>query len=116
MPLYDYRCTACGFVVEVMHGIGGSGPETCEACGGVMRKAVSTPSIHFKGSGWAKKDAAAASAKKAKPKPGASPATTSPSNEKSGDAAGSGSADSGSTGSGSGKDSKPAAPTSAKAD
>ncbi len=30
-----------------------------------MRKALSTPAIHFKGSGWAKKDAAA-SAKKAK--------------------------------------------------
>lgn len=68
MPLYDYRCTECGREVEVMHGIHASGPETCEHCGGTMRKALSPPAIHFKGSGWAKKDAAAASAKKAKPK------------------------------------------------
>jgi len=58
MPIYDYRCTDCGREIEVVHGIHGSGPETCETCGGAMRKALSTPAIHFKGSGWAKKDAA----------------------------------------------------------
>jgi len=66
MPLYDYRCTACGREVEVIHAIGAHGPEACETCGGAMRKALSSPAIHFKGSGWAKKDAAA-SARKAKP-------------------------------------------------
>jgi putative FmdB family regulatory protein len=60
MPTYDYRCTACARVVEVMHGINDSGPATCEHCGGAMRKALSPPAIHFKGSGWAKKDAASA--------------------------------------------------------
>ena len=68
MPLYDYRCTECDREVEVMHGIHDSGPERCQTCGGAMRKAFSPPTIHFKGSGWAKKDAAAATAKKAKPK------------------------------------------------
>ena len=68
MPTYDYRCTACDREVEVMHGISESGPQTCEDCGGAMRKALSSPAIHFKGSGWAKKDAAAATAKKAPPK------------------------------------------------
>ena len=61
MPTYDYRCTQCGHEVEVVHAIGGTGPETCERCGGVMRKALSAPAIHFKGSGWAKKDAQTAS-------------------------------------------------------
>ena len=70
MPTYDYRCTECGREVEVMHGIHASGPESCEHCGGAMRKALSPPAIHFKGKGWAKKDAAAATAKKAKPKAG----------------------------------------------
>jgi putative FmdB family regulatory protein len=65
MPLYDYRCLACGREVEVMHGINDVGPDTCQHCGGAMRKALSPPAIHFKGSGWAKKDAA--SARKAKP-------------------------------------------------
>ena len=58
MPLYDYRCVACGREVEVMHSIHDDGPQACEACGGAMRKALSPPAIHFKGSGWAKKDAA----------------------------------------------------------
>ena len=66
MPLYDYRCRACGREIEVMHGIDARGPEACEACGGAMTKVLSPPAIHFKGSGWAKKDAAASSSKKAK--------------------------------------------------
>lgn len=57
MPIYEYACTACGRSVEVVHGVHAAGPEVCEACGGRMRKLLSTPSIHFKGSGWAKKDA-----------------------------------------------------------
>lgn len=65
MPIYDYRCRACGHEVEVIHGIDGSGPETCTLCGGEMRKALSAPAIHFKGSGWAKKDARDAGAAKA---------------------------------------------------
>ncbi len=77
MPTYDYRCTECDREVEVMHSIHGSGPETCEHCGGAMRKALSPPAIHFKGSGWAKKDAAAATSKKAKPKASADGAKTS---------------------------------------
>jgi len=64
MPTYDYRCTDCGREIEVVHGIHGSGPETCQSCGSAMRKALSTPAIHFKGSGWAKKDAKSAAAAK----------------------------------------------------
>jgi putative FmdB family regulatory protein len=62
MPTYDYRCTLCGREVEVSHAIGAPGPESCPACGGPMKKALSTPAIHFKGSGWAKKDARSAAA------------------------------------------------------
>jgi putative FmdB family regulatory protein len=61
MPIYDYRCTQCGLEIEVIHGINDGGPSVCASCGGAMRKALSTPAIHFKGSGWAKKDAASAS-------------------------------------------------------
>lgn len=64
MPNYDYRCGACGLQIEARHGIHEAGPATCESCGGVMRKEISTPAILFKGSGWAKKDARAASAAK----------------------------------------------------
>jgi putative FmdB family regulatory protein len=57
MPSYDYGCTACGRVFDVMHGVHGSGPERCEVCGGALRKLISAPAVHFKGSGWAGKDA-----------------------------------------------------------
>lgn len=57
MPLYDYVCTACATRIEVMHGVHKSGPALCTVCGGAMRKALSSPAIVFKGSGWAKKDA-----------------------------------------------------------
>jgi putative FmdB family regulatory protein len=66
MPIYDYRCARCGHEVEVSHAIGASGPETCSLCGGPMKKALSAPAIHFKGSGWAKKDARSSTASKAK--------------------------------------------------
>jgi putative FmdB family regulatory protein len=57
MPTYEYGCTVCGRVTEVMHGVHGTGPERCEHCGGAMRKLITAPAIHFKGSGWAGKDA-----------------------------------------------------------
>ena len=58
MPIYDYSCTACRHLVEVIHGINQPGPRFCPNCGveGSMRKGFSTPAVHFKGSGWAKKD------------------------------------------------------------
>jgi putative FmdB family regulatory protein len=58
VPIYDYSCTACGRVTEVIHGIHAAAPLFCPACGaeGTLRKALSTPAIVFKGSGWAKVD------------------------------------------------------------
>jgi putative FmdB family regulatory protein len=63
VPIYDYDCTACRHRVEVIHGIHDAGPRFCPSCGadGTMRKALATPAIHFKGSGWAKKDRASTS-------------------------------------------------------
>jgi putative FmdB family regulatory protein len=70
MPIYDYVCTACGRRDEVWHGINESGPDTCGTCGGRMRKALSPPAIHFKGSGWAKVDARSRGAGPLAPKEG----------------------------------------------
>ena len=84
MPIYDYSCTACRHLVEVIHGINEAGPRFCPNCGveGSMRKGFSTPAVHFKGSGWAKKDRSTST----------SPARTNSTKSSSGgDAAGSGS-------------------------
>ena len=63
MPRYDYRCSVCGHEVELLHGIHDPGPRVCPNCGaeGSMRKAFATPAVHYKGSGWAKKDRSTAS-------------------------------------------------------
>lgn len=56
MPLYDYVCANCGHEVEVMHSVHDHGPTVCPVCGGPMKKAIVAPAVHFKGSGWARKD------------------------------------------------------------
>ncbi len=67
MPLYDYVCTACDHRADILHGINDPGPNFCPSCGaeGTMRKQFSAPSIHFKGSGWARKDRGGGTATKA---------------------------------------------------
>ncbi len=63
MPRYDYACAACGRRFEVVHGISEDGPTSCPLCGeGPVRKAFAPPAIHFKGSGWAKKERRATAA------------------------------------------------------
>jgi len=55
VPIYDYVC-ANGHTTEVIHGVNDPGPANCPVCGAPLRKAMSAPAIHFKGSGWAKKE------------------------------------------------------------
>ena len=57
MPLYDYECAACGRTFEVIHGVHADSPTSCPSCGGgPVRKAITAAAIHYKGSGWAKKE------------------------------------------------------------
>ena len=58
MPVYDYLCTACDHRADILHGINDPGPNFCPSCGseGTMRKQFAAPAVHFKGTGWAKKD------------------------------------------------------------
>ena len=52
MPLYEYECDACGHRFEVIQKFSDAPVETCEKCGGTVRKLLSSPAIQFKGSGW----------------------------------------------------------------
>lgn len=66
MPRYDYDCAACGRRFEATHGVFEDGPTACPLCGSrPVRKAFSPPTIHFKGSGWAKKERQASTASRA---------------------------------------------------
>ncbi len=52
MPLYDYRCSACGAVREVRHGFDERVSDPCAACGGELVRVFNPAPILFKGSGF----------------------------------------------------------------
>lgn len=91
MPLYEYRCSNCGEMVEVLQRSGDPPPAECSRCGGPMLKVLSAPALQFKGSGWyvtdyaraAKKDPEAAAPAPNEPsKPAAESTPTPPSSQK----------------------------------
>jgi putative FmdB family regulatory protein len=67
MPIYEYVCNACDHRADILHGINDPGPNFCPSCGreGTMRKQFAPPAIHYKGSGWAKKDRGSSSSSRA---------------------------------------------------
>ena len=76
MPTYDYVCANCGREVEVVHAIHGHGPSACNSCGGPMKKAIVASAVHFKGSGWARKErSGSAKSSRASSEPGSSPSS-----------------------------------------
>lgn len=52
MPIYEYRCDDCGVTLEVLQRMSDDPLETCEQCGGHLRKVLHPVAIHFKGSGF----------------------------------------------------------------
>ena len=73
MPLYEYQCDACGHRFEVIQKFSDVPIETCEKCGGAVRKLLSSPAIQFKGSGWYITDYARAGKSESSSKDGGSP-------------------------------------------
>lgn len=52
MPIYEYKCSRCGEVCEVLQKVNDPAPKSCSACGGALKKLISSPAIQFKGNGW----------------------------------------------------------------
>jgi putative FmdB family regulatory protein len=53
MPLYEYRCDACGHVFEKIQKFSDPPVDVCPNCGErKVQKLLSSPAIQFKGSGW----------------------------------------------------------------
>ena len=76
MPIYEYECTRCGHVFEVMQSFSDKPPRQCERCSGRVRKRITAAAFHLKGSGWYVTDykrSGSSSSKSSKP---ASPAST----------------------------------------
>ncbi len=51
MPRYEYKCKKCDRAFEVTHGINDT-VESCEECGGDVRRVFHPVGIVFKGSGF----------------------------------------------------------------
>jgi putative FmdB family regulatory protein len=51
MPVYEYRCTSCQHLFEVVHAVGGTGGP-CPVCGGPARRVFTSVGLIFKGSGF----------------------------------------------------------------
>jgi putative FmdB family regulatory protein len=52
MPIYEYECLQCGKRTEVLQRMGEGPIAACPACGGEVKKLISSPAFQFKGSGW----------------------------------------------------------------
>ena len=53
MPIYEYRCKACGFQKEFLQKLSDPRLTTCPACGKEMLdKLLSAAGFQLKGSGW----------------------------------------------------------------
>src|SRR5215831_7941826 len=63
MPIYEYVCARCARRTEVIQGMNDPPPRVCPHCGGKLKKLVSAPAFHLKGSGWYKTDYASPAGK-----------------------------------------------------
>jgi putative FmdB family regulatory protein len=52
MPIYEYKCSSCGTVVEAMQKFSDPPLTECSCCNGELRKLISMSTFHLKGSGW----------------------------------------------------------------
>ena len=53
MPIYEYRCAACGFQKEYLQKMGDALLTVCSECGAAsLRKMVTAAGFQLKGSGW----------------------------------------------------------------
>ncbi|HEX5091421.1 MAG TPA: zinc ribbon domain-containing protein [Burkholderiales bacterium] len=53
MPIYEYRCEACGFQEEYLQKISEPPKTVCPSCGkAAFRKLLSAAGFQLKGSGW----------------------------------------------------------------
>ena len=57
MPIFDYRCEACGHSVDILQKLGADALEDCPECGkATLKKLLSAPAFHLKGKGWRNSD------------------------------------------------------------
>jgi putative FmdB family regulatory protein len=63
MPLYEYQCSKCGEKFEVIQKFSDEPLKRHKGCRGSVHRLISSPALHFKGSGWYVNDYAKGGAK-----------------------------------------------------
>jgi putative FmdB family regulatory protein len=56
VPIYQYRCRACGHEVEEVQPMGSGPPGPCPECGGDLKRAYGRVGIRFSGWGFSRTD------------------------------------------------------------
>ena len=89
MPIYEYECTKCGRIEEMLQKFSDKPLTKCTHCSGKLHKLVSHSSFHLKGTGWYvtdyanKSQSASKPAKKKKETPATDTATSTTDTNKS---------------------------------
>jgi putative FmdB family regulatory protein len=52
LPLYEYRCTSCGYSFEKIQSFSAEPEKVCPKCQGVLIRPVTAPALRFEGAGW----------------------------------------------------------------
>lgn len=52
MPVYDFKCQACGEREEHILLTGETAPEACAACGGALKRTYGGARVHIALEGW----------------------------------------------------------------
>lgn len=65
MPTYEYECADCKRVFEIRQRISEPPLQTCDRCGGTVRRLISSAPFILKGGGWYVTDYPSESRKKA---------------------------------------------------
>jgi len=52
MPIYEYECSKCGRIDEMIQKFSDKPLTKCRHCSGKLHKLISQSSFHLKGTGW----------------------------------------------------------------
>ena len=57
MPIYEYKCSDCGHLMDALQGVNDTSLTDCPACSGTnLKRLISAPNFRLSGDGWYETD------------------------------------------------------------
>ena len=57
MPIYEYKCSDCGHLMDALQGVNDAPLTDCPACSGTnLKRLISAPNFRLSGDGWYETD------------------------------------------------------------